>query len=278
MRVVQQFVAVGLVALAGSLAVGAVQWNPVLTLVLGLVTAVATLLAYGWVVRRSEHRAPTEVARSGAGRALGRGMLIGLAMFGAVIGTIALLGDYRVTGWGSVTGAIALFGFMAAAAVTEEVIFRGILFRILEERAGTWWSLALTSTLFGLMHLFNEHATLWGAVAIAVEAGAMLAAAYAATRKLWVPIGLHFAWNFAEGGLFGTQVSGTDAPKGLLDGVLSGPALVSGGDFGPEASLYTLAAGIALTAAFLWLAHRRGHLVSRRRRSVPAAAPATLSR
>src|SRR6185312_21790 len=134
-------------------------------------------------------------------------------------------------GVGSPTGAVGLFGFMAAAAVTEELLFRGVLFRIVEERFGTWVALTSTGVVFGAQHLSNAHATVWGAIAIALEAGGMLAAAYAATRNLWVPIGLHFAWNFAEGGIFGTDVSGQSGAGGLLHGELSGPAPLTGGEF-----------------------------------------------
>jgi uncharacterized protein len=161
--------------------------------------------------------------------------------------------------------------------VTEELIFRGILFRIVEERAGTWIALALTGVLFGLSHLFNPHASLWGAIAIAIEAGAMLAAAYAATRTLWVPIGLHFGWNFAAAGIFGTEVSGNGKPEGLLNGVTSGPTLLSGGEFGPEASLYSVVTGVVLTIVFMWLAHRRGRMVAPRWRTARGGAIATLA-
>ncbi|MEO3924172.1 CPBP family intramembrane glutamic endopeptidase [Micromonosporaceae bacterium B7E4] len=277
MRLLKQFGAVAAVALAGSLAVGAVRGNPFLTLGLGLATAVLALLTYAWVVRRTERRAPVEVAGKGAGAAVGRGLLIGVGMFAAVIANIALLGGYRIDGMGSAAGALAVLGFMAAAAVTEELIFRGILFRIVEERIGTWGSLVLTGLLFGLAHLFNAHATLWGAIAIAVEAGGMLAAAYAATRTLWLPIGLHFGWNFAQAGVFGTTTSGRTGPEGLLDGVLSGPTLLSGGEFGPEASLYAVLAGVLLTIVFMWLARRRGHLVPRRRRTARTDPTATLA-
>ncbi|MER6825481.1 CPBP family intramembrane glutamic endopeptidase [Streptosporangium sp. NPDC000563] len=265
MRLLKQLLVVAAVAFVGSAAVEAVRGNAFLTLVLGVATAVLAVVAYAWVVRWSERRVPVEVARAGAATAVGRGVLIGVGMFAAVIANIALLGGYRIDGAGSVTGAVALFGFMAAAAVTEELIFRGILFRIIEERAGTWIALALTSVLFGLVHLFNEHAGLWGAIAIAVEAGGMLAAAYVATRTLWVPIGLHFGWNFAAAGIFGTEVSGNGASQGLLNGVTSGPALLTGGEFGPEASPYAVLFGVLLTIAFMWLARRRGNLFPRRR-------------
>jgi hypothetical protein len=162
--------------------------------------------------------------------------------------------------------------------VTEELLFRGILFRIVEERAGTWIALMLTGVLFGLSHLFNPHASLWGAIAIAIEAGATLAAAYAATRTLWVPIGLHFGWNFALAGIFGAEVSGNGETEGLLNGVTSGPALLTGGQFGPEGSPYTVVFGVVLTIVFLWLARRRGRMVARRRRTAGGGAIATVSR
>lgn len=277
MRLLKQFVVVAVVAFAGSLAVGAVDGNAGLTLVLGAATAVLAVLAYAWVVRRTERRAVVEVGRAGAAAAVGRGALIGVGLFTAVIANIALLGGYRVHGWGSAAGVVAALGLMTAAAVTEELIFRGILFRIVEERAGTWGALALTAVLFGLIHLFNPDASLWGAIAIAVEAGGMLGAAYAATRRLWLPIGLHFGWNFAEAGIFGTVVSGNGSSHGLLDGAMSGPTLLGGGAFGPEASLYSVLAGVAATVVFMLLARRRGHLVPRRRRTTPTGPAATLA-
>jgi CAAX protease family protein len=265
MRLVKQLAVVVLISLAGAQLTAAVDWNTPLTLVLGFATAVLALLGYRWVVGRTERREVTELRWSGAGTAVARGLLIGLAMFVGVIVNLALLGSYHVTGWGSLTGALALFGFTAAAAVTEELMYRGVLLRIIEGRLGSFGALALTALLFGLSHLLNPHATLWSAIAIAIEAGGMLGAAYIATRNLWVPIGLHFAWNYAEGGVFGTQISGKEAPEGILDGVLSGPAALTGGEFGPEASIYSVAAGLIVTIAFLWLAKRRGHLIASRR-------------
>lgn len=93
----------------------------------------------------------------------------------------------------------------------------------------------------------------------------MLTAAYVATRRLWVPIGVHFGWNFAASGIFSTEVSGNDTPQGLLNSSMSGPELLTGGDFGPEGSVYAILFGVLVTIAFMWLAHRRGHVVPRRR-------------
>ncbi|MFH8759208.1 lysostaphin resistance A-like protein [Streptomyces atroolivaceus] len=278
MRFVWQLSAVVVVTVVGGQVVAAVDNNPWLQLGLGLLVSMLAVLVYGWVVSKTEHRPDTEVARKGAGAAIGRGMLIGVAMFGAVITNIYVSAHYEINGLGSVSGAAGLVGFMAAASVTEELIFRGVLFRIIEERTGTWIALSLTGLLFGLSHLLNPNAHLWGALAIAIQAGGMLAAAYAATRTLWVPIGLHFGWNFAAAGIFSTEVSGNHTPQGLLDTNTSGPTWVTGGDFGPEGSVYAVLFGALVMIGFMRLAGKRGNLVPRRRADRSAATPTTLLR
>ncbi|GAA2426656.1 CPBP family intramembrane glutamic endopeptidase [Streptomyces glaucus] len=277
MKLVWQVLAVVAVGAVGGRSITAVQDDPWLSLLLGGLTAVLSVFVYRWVVGRTERRPVTELAREGARRSLLRGTAIGVAMFGCVIANISFLGGYEVHGFGSPTGAIGLVGFMAGAAVTEELMFRGLLFRLVERGLGTYIALALSGALFGAAHLLNENATVLGAVAIAVEAGGMLAAAYAATRSLWLPIGLHFGWNFAEAGIFGTEVSGSGATHGLLDASTSGPELITGGEFGPEASVYSMLSGALLTVAFLWLARRRGTVVPRQR-ARRADALATLGR
>ncbi|MGW2292995.1 CPBP family intramembrane glutamic endopeptidase [Streptomyces violaceorubidus] len=279
MRFVRQFLAVLAAYAVGGVAINAVKDNDWLTLVVGLTAAALVLFVYGWVVRRTERRQALDVALEGAGATFGWGTLIGAGMFSAVIVNLSTSGHYEVDGLGSVQGAIGLVGFMAGAAATEEVVYRGVLFRIVEEHLGTYLALALTGVVFGLSHLLNEDATLWGAVAIAIEAGFMLAAAYAATRNLWLTIGVHFGWNFAAGGVFSTVVSGNGSSEGLLDATMSGPKLLTGGDFGPEGSVYSVGFGALLTLVFLWLAHRRGHIVPfGSRRAARADSAATLPR
>src|SRR5690606_5905575 len=183
----------------------------------------------------------------------------------AVIGIIAAFGGYTVHGLGTVPGALGLLGFMAGAAVTEELLWRGVLFRFVEGWIGTWAALALTGLLFGLAHLLNPNATLWGAIAIAIEAGGMLTAAYVATRRLWLPIGLHLGWNVAGSALFSTEVSGNDTSQGLLDASTSGNVLVTGGAFGPEGSVFSVLLCAATAVVLLVVAHRRGEIVPLRR-------------
>lgn len=277
MRVVWQVLAVAAVAFIGGQVTMMAKDNWWLTLIVGLVTGVVAVPVYRWVVGRTERREVTELARAGSASATVLGALFGAVLFGLVILNLVFLGSYQVNGLGSPTSALGLFGFMVAVAVTEELLYRGLLFRIVEEYAGTWISLLLGCALFGLGHLLNPNADLWGAVLIAVTGGGMLTAAYIATRSLWLPIGLHFGWNLAASAIFGTEVSGNDTPPGLVDSTLSGPDLVTGGDLGPEGSVYTLVFCSLVTVALLWFAHRRGRLVPRRRAD-RVAPTATLSR
>jgi len=142
----------------------------------------------------------------------------------------------------------------------EELLFRGILFRWIEEFAGSWAALAITSALFGLIHIFNPQATWFSSFAIALEAGVMLGGAYMLTRSLWLPMGIHAAWNFAQGEVFGVPVSGTSV-HGLLRSRLTGPEILSGGGFGLEATLFALLIATAAGVWFVWLAVRRGEVV-----------------
>ncbi|MBB4692889.1 CPBP family intramembrane glutamic endopeptidase [Paractinoplanes abujensis] len=268
MRFVIQLVAAVAVAFLAGQAVTATQDTVWPQLAAGVAGAVLAMLAYYWVVRLTEKREVTEAAAGPAAGGLVRGTLLGLALFAGVIGNIAVNGGYRVHGLSDEPlAAVGLIGFMAAAVVTEEVMFRGVLFRHVEKLTGTWLALALSALAFGAVHLLNENASLWGALCVAIAGGGMLTSAYIATRSLWLPIGLHFGWNYAQSAIFSTEVSGNGLKPGLLDSELTGDRWISGGTFGPEASLSTLMAGVIVTAVFLWLAHRRGNVVPPRHRA-----------
>lgn len=264
MTFIWQLLAVVAISFLGNLAVGAVEPSPWLTFAVSVLVAVGAVLGYRWVVGRTERRAVDELGRVRAGRALGWGALLGLSLFGLVIACIAALGGYHVSGTGSFSGFVWLLGFMTVVAVAEELLFRGILFRHVEQWFGTWVALVGTGLVFGLAHLFNPNATLWGAIAIAIEAGGMLGAAYVATRRLWVPIGLHLGWNVAGSAIFSTEVSGGDTRQGLLEATTSGPTILAGGQFGPEASSFAVIFCLGAALVFLRVAARRGNLVPSR--------------
>jgi membrane protease YdiL (CAAX protease family) len=241
-------------ALFGSLLTETVK-NPVISLVAGGATAAIALFAYGKLVSWLEQRRVTEIGLDTLRPQLVRGTLIGLGLFVLTLALIFMCNGYRLHG-GSFWDMIATFGMMVGVAVIEELLFRGVLFRIVEERWGSLVALIVSGLLFGGLHLINPHATVWGALAIAIEGGLLAGAAYSATRSLWVPIGIHLGWNFAESGIFGAVFSGSDTTVGgLLTGVSHGPAFFSGGGFGPEASIWAVLVGG--TAAYLYVRQAR---------------------
>ncbi len=232
---------------------------------LAIVLAVLLFVLY---THRVERRRVTELSWQRGPRELLAGCALGAAIMLAVIGLLAALRLYRITGvahWDVIITALVI---SFAAGVSEELLFRGVLFRITEDWLGSWWALALSATFFGSAHLANPHATMTAAVAIMIEAGVMLGAAYMLTRRLWLPIGIHAGWNFTQGGIFGVPVSGT-APHGLLDSTLTGPTWLSGGEFGAEASIIAVALSGALGVLMIVRVARGGGLVPRRRRRGP---------
>ena len=230
-------------------------------LAFALLSVIAVHLAYIGFVRAVERRRPDELSGPGAARELGAGIAVGAGLLAISIGIIAALGHYRVTAVNPVSAIGPALAMSLSAGYIEEVLFRGVLFRIVEESLGTWIALAITSLLFGFAHALNPNATLFSSFAIALEAGILLGAAYVLTRRLWFVIGIHFAWNFCQGGVFGVSVSGL-ATDGLLESELSGPALLTGGQFGAEASIITLVLGAAAGAWFLVRSARRGRFVA----------------
>ena len=122
-------------------------------------------------------------------------------------------------------------------------------------------STKLTALLFGASHLANPNATIFSAAAIAIEAGIMLGAAYMYTRSLWLPIAIHFSWNFAESGIYGTALSGYDIGTTFITSTTQGPAILTGGSFGPENSIIALILCLGAGIAFLFASAGRKHYI-----------------
>ncbi|MFL6728860.1 MAG: CPBP family intramembrane glutamic endopeptidase [Sphingomicrobium sp.] len=225
------------------------------------ITIAILFAAYKLVIARLGQRPKDDLPAKPALPQTAIGLGIGFALMAASVAVAAVLGVYRIDGAGD--SSMLLMALITSAIMpgfTEELLFRGILFRWLEEFGGSWLALAVTSALFGLAHIFNPNATWFSSFAIAVEAGVLLGGAYMLTRSLWMPIGLHAAWNFTQGEVFDVPVSGIPV-HGLVDARLAGPDLLTGGTFGLEASVIAL---VIATAAGVWMvvrAVRKGELV-----------------
>jgi hypothetical protein len=208
------------------------------------------LIVYALLTRWLERHWPTDIPARSAIPQIVIGSIVGFVLFSTVITVLVYAGHGSVALPAAFIFPLAALALSIISGVAEEVIFRGAMFRIVEGRFGTLIAMLVSAAFFGAIHGGNPGATVVSSVAIALEAGLMLALAYTATRTLWVAVGLHFAWNFTEGGIFTTQVSGGKVP-GILKTTLTGPDIITGGSFGPEASV--IAVGVCLVGALLFL-------------------------
>lgn len=224
----------------------------------------AGLGLYALAVRLGEGRWPEELDLRNAPLDLAAGLLVGALMLSAVVGGLYALGVYQISGprpaspWGAIAMAVE-------SGVMEELLMRAIVLRLLMRAFGIWPALALQAALFGALHLANPNATVAAAAAIAIEAGLMLAGFYLLTGRLWMSIGVHAAWNFTQGWVWGASVSGIPVTESwLVSSPRPGaPEVLSGGAFGPEASAPAMVVGTAVAVLVLWLAWRKGMLKPR---------------
>ena len=222
---------------------------------------IPALSAYLFLVHVIERRRPAELAWRRVLPDGVAGSVMGFLLITAVVGVLWLAGSYQVTGthpeapW---LKSLLLFGL--GTAITEEIITRGVLFRISEEGLGTWAALLISAAVFGFGHIFNPEATVWTSLAISIEAGLLFGLLFHVSRSLPLCIGLHMAWNFTQGTVWGIPVSGTKE-TGWLASVRSGPDWLSGGAFGAEASVVAIVVCSAFTAALLAMALRRHSIV-----------------
>jgi membrane protease YdiL (CAAX protease family) len=232
-----------------------------LSLVTGLVVCVVMILTYKLIIRRLGEQPRDDLSGPRAARQLVGGFGIGLALFSVIVAVAAALKVYRIVGIGDADFLlIAVITNGLFPAVSEELLYRGIIFRWFEEFAGTWAALLISSVLFGAAHFQNPNASVLAAVGVALEGGLLLGGAYMLTRRLWLPMGIHASWNLTQGGVFDIPISGNDA-HGLVEAELQGPAVLSGGGFGLEASLIAIVISTLFALHLIRRAVRAGQVV-----------------
>ncbi|MFD1633556.1 lysostaphin resistance A-like protein [Haloplanus ruber] len=204
---------------------------------------------------------------------LGFGLALGAGLMTLVFGVSLAAGWLRVTGTldprdDFVARFLVLIAVFLVVGVYEELLARGYLLTNAAEGLAGWIgrrgavgvAVLCSSLVFGLAHANNPNATTLSTAAI-VLAGGMLAAGYVLTGELAVPIGLHITWNLFQGGVYGFPVSGLGVDTSLLVVEVSGPRLLTGGNFGPEAGLLGVGAmAVGTVAIALWARWRTGHV------------------
>ena len=179
--------------------------------------------------------------------ALGLGVAISVALRATVFHGATELSLHTVLGLAKI-GVLLLF-----AAASEELLFRGYAFQRLVDSVGALWAVLLTSLFFGVAHLLNPAVTPLS-TANTVLAGVVLSVAYLKTRALWLPLGLHWAWNFTMGPILGLPVSGLRVTPSLFQADSAGPQWLAGGAYGPESGVVLSVVSVVL---IVWMARTR---------------------
>lgn len=216
----------------------------------------ATWVARRWIDRRSFRSLGLSIDQHSL-RDIGVGFAIPLPLFAMIYAAELSLGwlEFRSWAWTdanlliAVGAPLAFLVVFVAVGFYEELLFRGYYMYNLIDGTNLPIAILTTSLLFSIAHLTNFGASLQSAIGI-FAAGLFLAYGWYRTGALWLPIGLHIGWNFFQGPIFGFQVSGTPSPA-LIQQQVSGPELVTGGPFGPEAGLIILPA-MAIGAGLIW--------------------------
>lgn len=225
-----------------------------------LITAVVLLLLYNLLIRYVEANDACKIASRKDISSIGNGLFIGVSYFIIVTVTMSLCGYYHIKSiqfdWEKQLFSFTLFFLVA---VSEEIFFRGILFRMINRRWNIWAALVISALIFGGLHILNNNATLWSSIAIAIEAGSLLGAAYAYSKNIWLPIGIHWIWNYTQGNILGFPVSGEDNVTSIITPEISGPQWLTGGSFGAEASVISAVIGLLISLWFIRKTIQQGY-------------------
>lgn len=221
--------------------------------------SIAIIAIYWLAVRFGERRPAGELRLRYALPDLALGIIIGAAIASAIIAAQWAFGWVAIDAR-PIDGIALALRDSIRSGVLEEVVLRLVIFRLLWRSFGIWPAIALAALLFGALHLGNPESSLFAASCLTAGEGIGIGL-YLLTGRIWASIGMHAAWNFTQGWIFGAAVSGTAGIAGgplSLRPVAGVPDWLSGGGFGPEESLAAMVLSLAASAGFLFRAWQLG--------------------
>jgi uncharacterized protein len=230
-------------------------------LLIALGDATAALCSYLLLFSRYEKRRITELSVAGLGKNAFLGTSTGLLLQSLFILIIYIAGGYSVTSIHSVSSLLPAFSAALTAGFVAEIIIIGVVFRVLEQQWRTSIALVVMALLFAFMHRNAPGATILSICSTAVQAGILLSALFVFTRKLWASIFMHFAWDFAEPGIFGGINPGNAIEHSLFSSKISGPWWLTGALSGPQNSIQSLLLCSLTAILFLYLAKRNNNFI-----------------
>lgn len=235
--------------------------NDFKSLISGVIVAILIIFTYSFLFKFYEKRAIYEFSKKGFAISLIKGIFIGSTLQSLTILVIYLYGGYYILSINPILYIVPPLTMAFTSAIIEETLVRGIIFRIIEEKLGSYYALLISALLFGAMHLNNPNSSLIAGIGLSIQAGLLLASAFIYARNLWFPIGIHFAWNFTQSAIFGAKVSGNTISKTLITSKIEGPELYTGGLFGPEGSIQATIICLIATLILLFLSKHQNKFI-----------------
>ena len=220
------------------------------------------LISYGLYCRFFEKREAVEISVPGAGREWAVGFLVATSLVVLFVGLISVFGSFEILEYrpaGILVKNILVFGM---GALLQELILLCILFRLVEEFAGTWVALVTSLLIFAFVHIANPNQTL-GSATFLVLSSIVMIAPFILTRRIWVSWGFHAGWNFMQAGVFGMANSGILFPGWMVTQV-GGAQWLTGGAIGLEASYLAVAADMGIGLLVIFVAIKAGKIVKPR--------------
>lgn len=221
----------------------------------------AALFVYIILFRILEKRKIKELAISNFTKNAGLGFCIGFLLQAFSILVLVFSGSYSVIQTNGLSSLLPSFATAIMAGFVAELLIIGVFFRLTEEIFGTTITLTISVILFAVIHSFSKNASFLSVAATSIVAGVLLPAAYVYSRSLWLPIFMHFAWDWAEPGIFGGINPGNSIKESWISSEISGSPLLSGGQMGPQNSIQSLILCSTLAALFLWLGKKKNHFL-----------------
>lgn len=222
-----------------------------------LISGFVIISVYCVFYKLLEKRKIYELSLNKIGKDLSIGISTGFGLISLCVGILYLLGYFEIYSFNEFSGILLPLTLLLSAALFEEIIFRGIIYRILEERFGT--NIALSQALFfGILHYGNVNATITS-VWFVIVLGVVLSLLYTYTQRLWLPFFFHFSWNFAQI-VYGTPLSGDTNFNALISSKFNGPSLFIGSEFGIEDSLFSILFMTLLAFFLYWICKKNGNL------------------
>lgn len=220
------------------------------------VSTLAMIGAYFLWMRFYEKRSVPELSFKGSLKGLGIGFGIGFAVISLAVLILYLMGYYEIQEVNSLYAFLPSFAYIIGGVMLEELVFRGLMFRILREWKGTAIALIASSIVFQLPHFMNPHENFFSAL-LGVLFGLVCAILYVQSQKLWLPFAFHLGWNIAQP-LWGTTLSGIEDFDLVIVAKLEGPRIWTGSAFGIEDSVLSMAALVILFLVYYRLVRRKG--------------------